>query len=197
MVSKIDHNYIKRLAYAFILREGITSIPVNSIRILKRRHYYLRPYDKIYELKATPEQIAYVYGDAFVYPTNYSPKPYGLGINMNCSLLECNYTIMHELAHIELGHVNKLMSASGILRAEQWAEDEVELFCLYVMCPDIILQELGIKKADEIARICCVPYRKARLKEMYLKKISLFKTFRTPTEQLILQNFKNHLNRIS
>lgn len=193
-MTSIDANYIKRLAYNFLLREGVTSLPVNAQHILKKRHYYLLPYTKVH-MDMTPKELTMAYGDAFVYPTGYDPIPYGLGINMECTQVERNWTIMHELAHIELGHVTELTCASGFLSAERWAEEEVELFCLYAMCPDVVLKELNIRLAVDILAKCYVPYRKAVDKENQLKKFRLLKSIKTPTEQAILHNFKSYIDR--
>ena len=140
VTTKINTNYIKNMAYTFILKENITSLPINALAILRRRKYYLRPYEQFHIFNATPEQIICAFGNAFVYPTRSATTPYGLGINMKCSFLERNWSIMHELGHIELGHVTHLMSASGSYDdVVIWAEREVELFCMYVMCPDVML----------------------------------------------------------
>ena len=155
ITTKINTNYIKNMAYTFILKENITSLPINALAILRRRKYYLRPYEQFHVFNATPEQIICVFGNAFVYPTRSATTPYGLGINMKCSFLERNWSVMHELGHIELGHVTHLMSASGSYDdVVIWAEREVELFCMYVMCPDVILQELNICSLEDIQRTC-------------------------------------------
>lgn len=195
----IDSLYIKRIAYALILREGFTTLPINAIHSLVERHYYIRPYENISELNVDPEVLRRAYGDAFVYPTGSEETPYGLGINMECDLRERNWTIMHELAHIELGHVTEIMGAAGELIPAQWAEDEVNMLCLYVMCPDVVLNELGVKKADDIYDICKVPYEKAIEKEKYFRsldyKLQAFPPIKTPTEQMILHNFSDFIYR--
>lgn len=201
MTYTIDSLYIKKIAYDLMLREGFTTLPINAIHSLVERHYYIRSYENIYEWDVDPEVIIRAYGDAFVYWTGCEEIPYGLGINMSCDLREKNWTIMHELAHIELGHVTDVMGAAGELAPAQWAEEEVEMLCQYVMCPDVVLKELGIKKAQDIYNLCMIPYQKAMDKEKYFRgmeyKFRSFPPIKTPTEQLLLHNFSDYINRIN
>ncbi|MCB6343725.1 hypothetical protein [Enterocloster lavalensis] len=198
ITTKINTNYIKNMAYTFILKENITSLPINALAILRRRKYYLRPYEQFHVFNATPEQIICVFGNAFVYPTRSATTPYGLGINMKCSFLERNWSVMHELGHIELGHVTHLMSASGSYDdVVIWAEREVELFCMYVMCPDVILQELNICSLEDIQRTCLIPRRKAEEKLDYFKGLEYkLKSFApaTPLEKNIRYNFRKYID---
>lgn len=186
------------MAYTFILKEKITALPVNALSILHKRKYYLRPYEQFHVFNATPEQIVSAFGNAFVYPTRSATTPYGLGLNMKCSLLERNWSVMHELGHIELGHVTHLMSATGGRDDTViWAEQEVELFCLFVMCPDVILQELNIRSTPDIQRTCLIPKRKAEEKTDYLKSLDYkIKSFApaTPLEKNVRYNFRKYID---
>lgn len=164
----MNNNYLKHRAYTFLLREGINSLPIDCWTILARRHYAIEAYYKIPPEGESPEILVRRFGNAFASPGSIPIEfPYVIGINTYCSRVEQHWAALHELSHIELGHVVDLMSASGYDDSKKILEDEAKDLSSFIACPDVILEHLGAYSASEIYRICNVPYKVALKKSQY------------------------------
>lgn len=168
----MNNNYLKHRAYTFLLREGINSLPIDCWSILSRRNYAIEAYYKIPPVGESPEILIRKFGNAFVSPGSIPINaPYVIGINTYCSRVEQHWAALHELSHIELGHVIDLMSASGYDESKKVLEDEAKALSLYLACPDVILEHIGAYSASEIYKICNVPYNIALEKAQYFRSI--------------------------
>ncbi len=191
-------NYLKQMAYTMLLREGVRYLPLNPVSLIRRKTYRLKPYHQIAPPNESPELIVEKYGNAFVAPSDDSrhDAPYVLGVNANCSRLEREWALLHELAHIELGHVTDVMSYSGYDEAKEVMENEARSFVFFMACPDVILEHLGAKTANEICTICNIPYREALKKAQYFKsvgyKLNSLKP-ESPLEKRLLYMFRDYI----
>lgn len=167
-----NNNYLKYRAYTFLLREGVNSLPIDCWSILDRRNYNIEAYYKIPPKGESPEILIRKFGNAFVSPGSTPIRsPYTIGINTYCSKLEQHWAAVHELSHIELGHVIDIMSASGYNDAKNTLEEEAKALSLYLACPDVILEHIGAFTASEIYKICNVPYSIALEKAQYFRSM--------------------------
>lgn len=168
-----NSNYLKQIAYTMLLREGIRYLPLNPVSLVRRKTYRLKSYHRIAPPNESPEVIVEKYGNAFVAPSEDSKHdaPYILGVNTSCSRLEREWALLHELAHIELGHVIDIMSYSGYDEAKNAMENEARALVFFMACPDVILEHLNVKTANEISIICNIPYKEALKKAQYFKSV--------------------------
>lgn len=169
----MNSNYLKNRAYTFLLREGIKQLPIDCWSILDRRNYAITEYYKIPPEGESPMVLIREFGNAFVAPGNKPFKnPYAIGINTYCDRLEQHWAVLHELSHIELGHVIDIMSASGFDEAAKALEDEAKALSSFIACPDVILEHLGAYSAGDIYKLCNVPYEVALEKSQYFRSMS-------------------------
>lgn len=191
-------NYLKQMAYTMLLREGIRALPLNPVSLIRRKTYRIKPYNTIAPSNESPEVIVEKYGNAFVAPSD-NPKhdaPYILGINVDCSRLDREWALMHELAHIELGHVTDVMSYGGYEEAKEAMENEARTLALFMACPDVILEHLGINTAYDICNTCNIPYREALKKSQYFNSISYkLNSLRpeSPLEKRLVYMFRDYI----
>lgn len=190
----IDVNNIRNMAYRFLLKENISSLPVSAISILIHHQYYLRYYTRINGID--PDKLIDVYGNAFV-KTMPPPYSYNIAVNRDCEETDANWAIMHSIACIELGLVgDDIMGigSKGWDNATRLAAMEADLFTLFVMCPDIILKTLKLTNPNDIATMCNVPLKKAIIKSKYFSSFDYLIPIKTPTEQKILSNFREYIS---
>lgn len=200
----IDVNYVKNLAYQFILKENITSLPVSASHILSKRNYFFRNYDKTVDFGITPEYLCKRYGNALVFPGN-ARYPFFVWLNMNCNGIACdgidyNWATMQMLAHIELGHLKTSKTILGDIfyysPEERFAINEAALFSSFVLSPDIILKKIGLRDIGRIHSLCRIPYYDATQRIKYFSGLDMKFLSGLPmsvTEQKVCRNFRNFI----
>lgn len=94
-------------------------------------------------------------------------------VNNQCSLQRQRFTAAHELGHIILGHVG----IYPLINREPSPDDDpleqqANVFASRLLAPAIVLRDLGVTSAEEIARICDISapaaaFRWERLQLLY------------------------------
>ena len=86
---------------------------------------------------------------------------YVIYYNQNMNEQQLRWTLMHELSHVHLGHVQALRTREkGKLHA--WMETEADGMTRRVLCPSIVLHDLQALQPERIARCCGVSRQAAR-----------------------------------
>ncbi|WP_320953616.1 ImmA/IrrE family metallo-endopeptidase [Enterocloster bolteae] len=167
------NEHLKALAYSFYMREAICGLPLDPIAILGRRDYTVKPYYEIPPPGESPKIIVRTLGNAFVTPRSEFKyrTHYIIGINTYCSKEEQRWALMHELSHIELGHVIDLIGNNGFGASKGVLEAEARDLSLFLACPDIILEHLDALTANKIYSICKIPYEIALKKSEYFRSL--------------------------
>lgn len=106
------------------------------------------------------------------------------------------WTLIHELAHIFLGHATKTNVLKLHSKSNKLFEVEAEVFTKYILCPAIVLLECKILEISEIMYICAVDETVAFNESNYLNNIKDLK-YINRVEKLIKNQFyifiKNYL----
>lgn len=98
------------------------------------------------------------------------------------------YTIMHEIGHIVLGHTES-DNRSDI---DEYA---AERFAIGVLTPACVLWGLGIRTAEEIARLCNISITSAKIREKRMQELYARNKFLTsPLERQVFEQFSDFIN---
>lgn len=141
-------------ACSFIINEDIKNLPVNPFEIIKRKHWGLVTYSRLSELSGPgAEDIAVLFGskDGF---TIYNGRNYTITYNSDIkSIGRIIFTIMHEIAHIELGHFISFSQNDLVKSLRRELEDEANLFAASVLAPSVAIARLHLSTP---AALCSV-----------------------------------------
>lgn len=106
----------------------------------------------------------------------------------------CRFTIAHELGHIFLGHlmINTPMYRTFAIRDDN--ENAANVFARDLLAPACVLHELGITKADDIAKLCNIGitaagYRSERMKVLEARNA----WYIHPLERQVYKLFENFI----
>lgn len=98
------------------------------------------------------------------------------------------YTIMHEIGHIVLGHIE----SDGRSDVDEYA---AERFAIGVLAPACVLWGLGIQTAEEIADLCNISITSAKIREKRMQELYARNKFLTsPLERQVFQQFSDFIN---
>ena len=92
---------IERKVVDLYIEQGITEIPIDPFEIIKKRGYILVPFSKLQNTFLSRED-----NDKHDALSFFDPelKNYVIVYNDEKPLLRLRFTLMHEIAHIDLGH---------------------------------------------------------------------------------------------
>lgn len=191
---------IEKQAIEFIVNEGIKFLPVSAHKLAEQKKYHLHSYQQIVHLV---EKIDYsyddlvdVYGHAFAF-YNHTHGIYQIFYNEKCNTKDRNWSILHEMAHIEQKHW-KILELEPIKFREKLEEEDAELFVHTVLCPDPILSELNINNTNQLEKICFIPKSKAEEKTKLLEKRKITNFLfgnKSKDQELILKNkFRSYID---
>lgn len=149
------------IAQKFILEQKINSLPVDPFELAKKNNIpiisaseYARIMNCSFQhvlkdiIKSNDGTAKYINGHQFIL---YNEKVASKG--------RIKWTIMHELAHIQLGHLTDFketqIQRTG-LNDDQYKvlEDEADLFASQVLAPPIILEAFKINSAIRLKTLC-------------------------------------------
>lgn len=151
-----DYQASRDLAWEILIREGITELPVSVVGLCR---------------KLGIEVMVGKIGDG-----GYCKEENGhpiIAISSDDPPMRQRFTAAHELGHILLGHTDKY----GVMYRDPSAKDDpkeqaVNVFAARLLAPAIVLRDLGVTNAEQIAEICQISmqaaeYRMDRLQDLY------------------------------
>lgn len=98
------------------------------------------------------------------------------------------YTIMHEIGHIVLGHTED----SGNYDVDEYA---AERFAIGVLAPACVLWGIGVKTAEEIAKLCNISITAAKNREKRMDVLYARNKFLiSPLEKQVFEQFTDFIN---
>lgn len=124
-----------------------------------------------------------------------------------CSVQRQRFTAAHELGHIILGHIGKYTLVNGEPTSEDNPiEQQANVFAARLLAPSIVLKELNVQSAEQIARICNISsqaaeFRWQRLQLLYKREEEHFKKYGRscfglhPLERQVLKQFANYIQK--
>lgn len=109
------------------------------------------------------------------------------------------FAIAHELGHYFLGHAAACAEYAHLrdTSKKSKSEQQANMFALRLLCPACVLKDMDINSADEIARICRVPFPQAEARYQRLKELKKRnKYFTAPIELEVYKNFEKYLTSL-
>lgn len=156
-INLLDNRYeeIKKIVVDMFERYDVNCIPVNGFEIAIKMGVSVRPYSAFNEKNRL---LAYeVSEDGFLYKKG---KINCIYYNDEKSYGRINNTILHEIGHIVLGH----------LQDSELAEKEVNFFAKYALVPPVLVHKLKLDNPIDIANIFDVSYEAAYYAYSYYQK---------------------------
>ena len=155
-LSRERYEEIKEIIVEMFEKYHVSCVPISGFEIATRMGIKIVPYstlDKrvrnLIQKKGEDGVTGLSYGEYVIYYNDSIPT-YG----------RINNTIMHEIGHIVLGHIEE----------SELAEAEASFFAKYALAPPPLIHKLKLSSADEIAKIFGISYEAACYAYEYYKK---------------------------
>lgn len=107
------------------------------------------------------------------------------------------FTIAHELGHFFLGHAlthTKYADVQQVSKKPK-AEEQADMFALRLLCPACVIKDLNVNSAEELAELCKIPMKWAKVRYDRMKELEgRNKFFTDPLEEKVYNNFREYLN---
>lgn len=121
--------------------------------------------------------------------------------NERRELRQIMFTVAHELGHIVLKHVKPGDTTTIAHQGVKWnatpKETEANQFAARLLAPPNVLWSMGIRKAEEIMKLCRVPKQAAEYSALCITQLSRRKV--TPLdsmEQAVYRQFQLYIKRM-
>ncbi|MBR3628758.1 MAG: ImmA/IrrE family metallo-endopeptidase [Elusimicrobia bacterium] len=168
---------IKRIVVDMFVKYNVNCIPVNGFEIATKMGIKVLPYSSI---KKSKRFLLYKPSKDGFFIEKEKDKFY-IFYNDEKGYGRINYTILHEIGHIVLGH----------LQDSELAEKEVNFFAKYALVPPVLVHKLKLDNPTDISRIFDVSYEEAKYAYSYYQKWLIYGSdFYTDYEFKILELFK-------
>ena len=177
-------------AWEILIRCNITSLPVNLSTIANLNNIYVIPYSSGYKPKSTSEEGFSFCKEDKIFIFYNDKKP----------LRRIRFTLAHELGHCLLGHLKfgKTYNRNSELDYADMDvyEMQANVFARDILMPATVLHSLGIKSAEDIARICNVSMLSAEIRYKRLTELNERNVFnRHPLERQVYRQFNEYIKR--
>lgn len=167
-MEKQQYFKIRNLAWEILVKQKVDTLPINIIQICNDM--------KISVIKAN------INLDGYSTVRNDENIIYYKQIN---NIGRIRFTIAHELGHILLNNYNLTLRER---------EKEANMFAARLLTPLGVLQELNVKSAEEISRVCNVSLSMAKIRYARLEMLRQRNKFQTSKlEQSVVHNFQNYI----
>lgn len=177
-------------AWEVLIKCNITSLPANLSIIANLNNIYVIPYSSGYKPKSTSEDgFSFIKEDKiFIFYNDKKP------------LRRIRFTLAHELGHCLLGHLkfgktynrNSEKDFDGM----DIYEMQANVFARDILMPATVLHSLGIKSAEDIARICNVSMLSAEIRYKRLTELNERNVFnRHPLERQVYRQFSEYIKK--
>ncbi len=155
----------------------VNCIPISGFEIATKMGISVRPYSAFNESK---KNLLYKLSEDGFFVEKEKDKFY-IYYNDEKGYGRINNTILHEIGHIVLGH----------LQDSELAEKEVKFFAKYALVPPVLVHKLKLDNPIDIADIFNVSYEAASYAYSYYQKwLQYGSDFYTDYEFKILELFK-------
>lgn len=139
-------------ALEFFRQENITELPVQPIRIIRNHNFKLFTYDEFSKLTGDSlDDIINEYGeDGF---STITRGRYVIVYNKSRPSARIRWTLMHELSHIFLGHLEQCGGAVARSAKRDIYDMQADAFTADVLAPLPVLRKCGIRTAQSISTL--------------------------------------------
>lgn len=149
------YKQVQQKAFDFLIQNNISKLPYNLSSICKQ--YSIKIFADNDNKVLSPNTKGLVF---------FSGGFFNIIINKQYSIQEQRYTLAHELGHILLRHI-KTSSDENLqhfdigVAMKSPMEYQAEMFAIDILAPLCILWETKVETADDIMRLCNIPYSTA------------------------------------
>lgn len=185
-----DYKISRDLAWEILIREKITELPVSVVELCRNMGIEIR--------------AGKIADDGYCREENGKPI---ITISDDDPPMRQRFTAAHELGHILMGHTDKYHVAyRDPSPTDDPKEQAVNVFAARLLAPAIVLRDMGVTNADQIAEICQISqtaaaYRMQRLQILYDRE-KRFLTERgyscfglSPLEREVEKQFKRYIRK--
>lgn len=193
MYHNNNYAYYKKArdkAWEVLIKCNITSLPVNLSTIAHLNNIYVIPYSSGYKPKSASE-------DGFSF---CKEDKIFIFFNDSKPIHRARFTLAHELGHCLLGHLDSERTHHRNYEQDLLGIDVQEMqanvFARDILMPATILHSLGIKSAEDIARICNVSMLSAEIRYKRLAELNERNMFnRHPLERQVYRQFNEYIKK--
>lgn len=192
-------NYLQESAWRFLLDQNINALPVDPFRLASQNGWLVYTYEEFATLvhRSVQDLINRYENDGFAF---WSRRDGCFIICYNAALpfSVCRWTLLHEIAHIHLRHINSQTTILSRVRTEDRPlfEREAQGFARRVLCPSIVLHNCKAFEPEQIMRLCGVSGEAAGYRSEYIKKLEARGKFNTdPLETQVEEMFAPFVRR--
>lgn len=183
---------ITKLAWKILIDEHITELPVRSSQIARHHHIPIKAYEEFAcNAQCSMEDVITRFGkDGFtiMYPGNHFIIFYNHG-----NPQRNRWTVMHELAHIFLGHFEQNVPTIPNHKKKDVFDIQADCLTAQVLCPDII-HFCNIHSAHDLRRLTDLSMQASLNRWKDLCERQMLNDFLShPLELLVYQNFKSFI----
>lgn len=187
-------SYLRDSAWNFILEQGIRSLPVNPSRLIERNGWVMYTYVQFAKkLGRTVGEIAARFSpEAFVF-WSVRENNFVICYNANFPVPVIRWSLMHEIAHIVLGHISAEVPSLNRVRSEERSVFEIEAqgFARRVLCPSIVLHDCRAISPESIMFLCGISREAAEYRSKYMQELERRNRWRThPLEAAVEKQFR-------
>nr|MBO2495052.1 hypothetical protein [Clostridia bacterium] len=176
-IRKIRYDYIRSKVDEFIVEFGLNKLPVDPFDIIKKKKWTLRTYDFYAQMhKVSVRDVIEAYGseDGFTIFTN---GLYSIAYNNRTrSVGRIRFTLMHEIGHIYLKHLEEFKQTTlkrGGLSTEEYEilEKEAHIFASEVLSPYQVLIPLRWINYKLIQKYCGLSTKAAQIRAAQIRDL--------------------------
>lgn len=184
------YRYARNSAWQCLIDYNVTSLPVNVVSIAKKAGIKVIENRKVNNLfnKLSPDES----GKSII-----ENDKWHIIFNETESKCRCKFTVAHELGHIVLGH--KLKNghhARTFDLSKPETETEADIFASRLLAPACVLWALDLHTPEEIAKICDISNKAAKIRAERMNILYERNKFLTsPLQKQVYENFKEFINR--
>lgn len=187
-------SYLRDSAWKFILDQGICSLPINPSRLIERNGWALYTYAQFAEKigRSTAEIVERFSREAFVF-YSVREKTFVICYNADFPPPVVRWTLMHEIAHIVLGHISEEVPSLNRVRSEERSvfETEAQGFARRVLCPSIVLHDCKAISPAAIMYLCGISHEAAEYRSKYMQELERRDRWRLhPLEVAVEKQFR-------
>ena len=184
-----DYKIARNLAWKVLIECDIREFSVNLAKIINHYGIYLIRYSESDYINrhSLPNEDGFsilIDGKPIIYYNDQKP------------IYRARFTLAHEIGHILLGH---LANGETLHRNTEYdvldvKEQQANVFARDILMPATVLHSLGIKSAEDIARICNVSMLSAEIRYKRLTELNERNVFnRHPLERQVYKNFQPYI----
>lgn len=176
---------VRNAAWQCLIDYNINSLPVNVMLIAKRAGIKVIKNSMVNMLSPNESGASFI-----------SNGQWYIVYDDRATHQRCRFTIAHEMGHIFLGHkLRHDRHTRTIDSSRPVLEQEADIFASRLLAPACVIWALGLKQANEIAKLCDISlksaeFRAKRMKILYERNRFLL----NPLERKVYKNFEVFIN---